>query len=414
MGARRRGDARGSGRQGEGQGGRSPPSPPTSPGAFGRRSGLRRRAAGVHSRPRDGAGGGGRARTRPLSTGVRRSSAWTRSAACRGTRFLALATGSQGEPRAALARMASDDHPAAELVPGNTIMFSSRTIPGNEKAVGRIVNALAHATSRSSPTARLVDAGPPAPRRSRAMYGWLRPRIAVPRRRAAAPDRTPRFRAGDGRPAGAARLRRRSRSLGPAASNRSAERPGRRYKDGEILLPAARNASTSAAASVRRRHLGRARAHPERRDGGRSGVMIAGLPERTRSRRRLRRDHRRRDLRDLRKPAPRQAPRPRRPVERDRAQRPRLHRRDWGQEPAGARAGGGGLIGGGRDRQPASAARSVRIRRRGHSPVGLFARRRRLLPTATAKSPGGTPMIGKLNHITPSIPDLEKAANTYR
>ena len=53
-------------------------------------------------------------------------------------RILALATGSQGEPRAALARMAGDEHPTAELSAGDTVIFSSRTIPGNEKAVGKI------------------------------------------------------------------------------------------------------------------------------------------------------------------------------------------------------------------------------------------------------------------------------------
>ena len=44
-------------------------------------------------------------------------------------RILALATGSQGEPRAALARMAADEHPTAKLSPGDTVIFSSRTIP---------------------------------------------------------------------------------------------------------------------------------------------------------------------------------------------------------------------------------------------------------------------------------------------
>jgi len=56
-------------------------------------------------------------------------------------KILALATGSQGEPRAALARMAEDEHPVAKLAPGDAVIFSSRTIPGNEKAVGKLVNA---------------------------------------------------------------------------------------------------------------------------------------------------------------------------------------------------------------------------------------------------------------------------------
>ena len=51
-------------------------------------------------------------------------------------KVLALCTGSQGEPRAALARIANDDHPQVTLNKGDCVIFSSRTIPGNEKAVG--------------------------------------------------------------------------------------------------------------------------------------------------------------------------------------------------------------------------------------------------------------------------------------
>jgi ribonuclease J len=57
-------------------------------------------------------------------------------------KVLALCTGSQGEPRAALARIANDDHPHVTLNKGDTVIFSSRTIPGNEKAVGTIINGL--------------------------------------------------------------------------------------------------------------------------------------------------------------------------------------------------------------------------------------------------------------------------------
>ena len=53
-----------------------------------------------------------------------------------------LCTGSQGEPRAALARIAEDQHPDVELGKGDLVIFSSRTIPGNERAVGRIQNQL--------------------------------------------------------------------------------------------------------------------------------------------------------------------------------------------------------------------------------------------------------------------------------
>lgn len=57
-------------------------------------------------------------------------------------KVLALCTSSQGEPRAALARIANDDHPQVTLNKGDCVIFSSRTIPGNEKAVGGIINGL--------------------------------------------------------------------------------------------------------------------------------------------------------------------------------------------------------------------------------------------------------------------------------
>ncbi|HRN85046.1 MAG TPA: ribonuclease J, partial [Hyphomicrobium sp.] len=53
-----------------------------------------------------------------------------------------LCTGSQGEPRAAMARMAENEHPEIGLDRGDLVIFSSRTIPGNEKAVGYIQNSL--------------------------------------------------------------------------------------------------------------------------------------------------------------------------------------------------------------------------------------------------------------------------------
>jgi ribonuclease J len=202
-------------------------------------------------------------------------------------KVLALATGSQGEPRAALSRLAEDVHPTAELAAGDTVIFSSRTIPGNEKAVGKLVNAF-ETTGVEIITDRnaLVHvSGHPRRAELARMYSWVRPRIAVPAHgeslhlsehaalaktlgvpqvlRAFNGDLV-RFAPGD------------ATTIGKIGR-------GRRLKDGEILLPAdqdcvgqRRRLSFAGVVSIALALTARGEM------AGEPDVMIAGLPGRTR------------------------------------------------------------------------------------------------------------------------------------
>ncbi|MDE2017198.1 MAG: ribonuclease J [Hyphomicrobiales bacterium] len=97
-------------------------------------------------------------------------------------RTLLLLTGSQGEPRAALARVAEGSHPAARLENGDTLIMSSRAIPGNEKAVSKIVNALVERGVKvlTDRDALVHVSGHPRRDEMAKMYDWTRPRAAVP------------------------------------------------------------------------------------------------------------------------------------------------------------------------------------------------------------------------------------------
>ncbi|SDR32003.1 ribonuclease J [Rhizobiales bacterium GAS113] len=97
-------------------------------------------------------------------------------------RVVALLTGSQGEPRAALSRIATDDHPAITFSPGDRVIFSSRTIPGNEKPVSRIINFLIRqGVELITDRTHLVHvSGHPRRDEVRQMYQWVRPKIAIP------------------------------------------------------------------------------------------------------------------------------------------------------------------------------------------------------------------------------------------
>jgi ribonuclease J len=95
---------------------------------------------------------------------------------------LCLCTGSQGEARAALSRIAEADHPQVAFTKGDTVIFSSRTIPGNEKSVGRVQNALAGMGCNiiTDSDALVHVTGHPRREELKQMYGWIKPQIAIP------------------------------------------------------------------------------------------------------------------------------------------------------------------------------------------------------------------------------------------
>jgi ribonuclease J len=95
---------------------------------------------------------------------------------------LLICTGSQGEPRSALARIAEDDHPQIVLEEGDTVIFSSRIIPGNERAIGRLQNRLAGlGVEIITEQDHFVHvSGHPAQDELTRMYQMVRPKIAVP------------------------------------------------------------------------------------------------------------------------------------------------------------------------------------------------------------------------------------------
>jgi ribonuclease J len=97
-------------------------------------------------------------------------------------KVLLLCTGSQGEPRAAMARIADDSHPNVHLSEGDTVIFSSRVIPGNELAIFELQNQLA---ARGIELLTAEDhfvhvSGHPCRDELAQMYRWIRPKVAVP------------------------------------------------------------------------------------------------------------------------------------------------------------------------------------------------------------------------------------------
>ena len=97
-------------------------------------------------------------------------------------KVVALCTGSQGEPRAALSRIAQDDHPEVAFSRGDRVIFSSRAIPGNEKAVMRVINGLVgQGIEVITDRTHLVHvSGHPRVDELKDMIGWVRPQILIP------------------------------------------------------------------------------------------------------------------------------------------------------------------------------------------------------------------------------------------
>ncbi len=95
---------------------------------------------------------------------------------------LMICTGSQGESRAALPRIANGDHPEVSLDPGDAVIFSSRIIPGNEIAINRLHNRLSEQGVEvvTAYEENVHVSGHPARDELAQMYQWIRPKIAVP------------------------------------------------------------------------------------------------------------------------------------------------------------------------------------------------------------------------------------------
>jgi ribonuclease J len=154
---------------------------------------------------------------------------------------LIIATGGQGETRAALARIAFDQH-QIKVGDGDTVIFSSKQIPGNEVAIGRIQNELArrNVIMITEKQAHVHVSGHPGRPELAAMYKWIRPEMLIPvhgeRRHMAEQAR---FGLSEGVPRALVQSNGdvvRLAPKGPAIVGH--ERTGRLVLDGDVILPA--------------------------------------------------------------------------------------------------------------------------------------------------------------------------------
>src|SRR6185369_2243868 len=97
-------------------------------------------------------------------------------------KVVALCTGSQGEPRAALSRIAADQHPDVTLSRGDLVIVSARTIPGNEKEVGRVINGLIEQGIEviTDRTHLVHVSGHPRRAELEELISWVKPKVLIP------------------------------------------------------------------------------------------------------------------------------------------------------------------------------------------------------------------------------------------
>jgi len=97
---------------------------------------------------------------------------------------LAVATGSQGEPRTALRRLAAGTHPDFELEAGDRVIFSARAIPGNEDAIQGLIQQLqgmgVEVITAENSAQPIHASGHPAQEELQTLYSWIKPNIAIP------------------------------------------------------------------------------------------------------------------------------------------------------------------------------------------------------------------------------------------
>lgn len=154
---------------------------------------------------------------------------------------MVVATGGQGEARAALARIAAGNHPV-KLEQGDTVIFSSKQIPGNEVAIGVIMNQLARSNilTVTEKQAHVHVSGHPGRPELAALYDWIRPEMLIPvhgeRRHMAEQAR---FGLSEGIPKAIVQSNGDVIRLAPKGPQKiGEERTGRLILDGDVIIPA--------------------------------------------------------------------------------------------------------------------------------------------------------------------------------